>query len=228
MPPVIPGPHADVLPALDFDFAEWGTNLGVFTLANPTFVILPTPAAVAASALAFDVALNIAITPGTRTTPTIAAKDAQRNVSSLIYRDVVRQLVAQFRAGIRTALALNAAGVRVPDLVPTPIAIPVTFPMVAVQSASPGQQILRASDSATPDKRAKPYGVIGLQLVRGTGPSVPVDGTGLPFVGLFTRQPMVVSSPPALIGVAVHYVGRWVTMTGKTGPWSSVVSFVGT
>ena len=228
MPVIIPGPNSDVLPAIDLDYDIWGTNLGVWMIANPAIVTAPTPAAVAALAASYNAALMLATDPATRTTPSVADKNNERVLSAPSYRDVVRQLVAQYRSGVITGMQLNDAGVRVPDLIPTVIPAPGTVPLLSVISATSGSLQMRASDSATPDSRAKPYGYVGLEIVRIVTPTPPANGDGGVSVGLFTRQPMFVASPPANIGLMCHYFARWYNARGLFGGWSLVASFVGT
>ena len=222
---IIPGPHSEVFPVLDADFAIWGTNLGAVLIANPLWVLAPTPAAVAAAAAAFDAALVAASDPGTRSTLTVATKNAEKAAAAFLYRDCVRQLSAQFRSGVLTAAEINSAGVRTPDLIPTPIGPPGTLPLLSIVSMVSGLIQMRGADSTTPTLRAKPYGYAGLAIFRVDGP---VTGSSVyNFVGNFTRQPMSVPVPPAVSGQMTTYFGRWYNHKGELGPLSLGVATVG-
>ena len=86
--------------------------------------------------------------------------------------DIVRPYAQQIRAnrGISNA-DKTALGLNVPDGTPTPVPAPSTSPILAVIGATPGEHTIRFADSATPDKRGKPFGAIGLQLFVAVGPA---------------------------------------------------------
>jgi hypothetical protein len=69
-------------------------------------------------------------------------------------------------------------------------------------------------------KRAKPEGVIQLELRRTVETGANPDPGAAGPVGVFTKQPVMVEQDPADAGKTATYFGRWVTRTGLTGPWS--------
>lgn len=230
MPPLIPGPQADVLPTTDEAFGSFCTVFAAEYVANPFDLdaVFP-PAAITSSASAFNLALANASDPSTRTAVTVALKNDARAATSALIRPVIRGLVSLYRAGSVTGSQLEAFGIRIPDITPSRIEAPATVPVLGVIASVPGTTRLRLYDSGLgADTRKKPYGVVGCEIYRGYGPSMPGNGEGLGFVAVATRTPYTITNEVAQQGETMYLFGRWINTRGERGPWSLGVSVIST
>lgn len=203
---------------------DWAVNFSTLITATPTAYGLTAGNATTISTAvnAFSAAYTLATDPSTRTIVTTAAMRTQRTAMTA----VVRQFAAIIRANPSiTAEQLAELGLTVPDVEPSPIPAPATFPLLDVLNATPGRHELRFADSASPDSRAKPDGAIGLQLFRSIGTSEADSPEGATLVGQFTVNPLRIDNSPADTGKVATYFGRWITQRGLVGPWSNGTSF---
>ena len=83
---------------------------------------------------------------------------------------------------------------------------------------------IRFYDEATPNKRAKPEGVMGCEIWVKIGDLIPTDGLQCQFLGLDTASPYVVEYEGKNAGLKSHYMLRWITTRGYKGHWSEIVS----
>lgn len=215
------------LPNKDADFANWILNFSTLITAAPATYGLAAPDAViiADQNNAFSAALTLATDPGTRTAPTIAAKDAARVIAEATVRPYA------------TAISRNPAvdpgdkadvGVTIPDPSRTPIAAPVSAPVLSTRSASIGSTVVDYRDSVDPTPRAKPFGVIGCQLFAAFGTVPAISPTSLEFAGQFTKSPMTVNTA-GHSGKLLSMAARWITRAGpggasQLGPFGAIVS----
>lgn len=214
-------PH--YLPARDADLDVWALNFSTLITAAPA-----TYGLVAADATAISNAFNswhaaflAATNPSTRTQGTVATKNIQK--ANLL--TVVRGYAATIRANraVTDANKMNL-GLHVRDTQPTPIPPPVTRPVLAIARLEQGAMQLRATDEATPNRRARPVGSAGMLLFRaiGTAPvNDPGDATFLTFVG---KTEAMSTFAPADNGKVATYFARWTNSKGEVGPWSQGVS----
>ena len=203
---------------------DWAVNFSTLITASPTTYGLTAGNAttIATSVNAFVAAYTLATDPGTRTRVTVAAMHVQRAAMTT----VIRQYAAIIRANPGLPAEQCAElGLTVPDLLPSPIPAPATFPLVDVINATPGRHELRYSDSANPDSRSKPAGAIGMQLFRIVGEEAVESPDAALLVGQFTTNPVRVDNNPADTGKVATYFARWITQRGLVGPWSNGTSF---
>jgi hypothetical protein len=185
-----------------------------------------------------DAAFNLALTPATRTSGTILAKDQARDRAVATFRVYAMRIKQNPAIDSDTKIHL---GTHVDASRTTRVATPVSYPMLIVTGAAPFQHEIRYHDSSIGSRRAKPPGANALELwAQFAGPGIDGDAeasftmaarrhgqrdatciAGARFLGTFTKQPFTVSYPnrPDLIGAAAAYYGRWVTRTGLVGPW---------
>jgi hypothetical protein len=78
-------------------------------------------------------------------------------------------------------------------------------------------------DAATPDKRAKPAGMLGAEIWSKVGGTAPVTDSDFTMVALDTATPYVVNYPMEDAGKTVWYRLRWVTKSGEKGGWGETV-----
>lgn len=216
------------IPAKDADFSNWLLNFSTLLTASPTTygLVAGDATIVAAQNTAFQAAFTAATDPSTRTPVTIAAKDAARVLAEATVRPYAVQIS---RDPAVDPADKTAIGVTVPDPSRTPVPAPITTPNAVLRNASPGLATLDYRDSGTPTSKAKPYGVIGVQLwaVFGTTPAVSPDQ--LEFVGQFGKSPIFLDTT-GQAGKVCSFATRYVTRSGSAGqanvgPWSTVQSF---
>jgi hypothetical protein len=215
---------ASYIPTKDADLANWEDNFSTLITANPTnYGLLAGDAvAIAAAVLLFTNAFTVATNPTTRTSATIATKDAQKAASTVTCR-YFAQLIRN-NNGVSDALKIGL-GLNLPDPTPSPIPPPATSPIITIVAATPLQLTLRYADQNTPDSRRKPDGVTALELFVAPSATVIVDPATLPFNGLVTRQPYPVNFVSGDVGKTAYIAGRWVNRKGQVGPWSNVATF---
>lgn len=119
----------------------------------------------------------------------------------------------------------TALGLTLVDQTKTPIAPPVSAPLLNVIGATPGVHTLRFADSNTPDRRGKPAGTIGLQLFVAVATGSVNDPAVAPFKAFVTRQPYGVVFDASSSGKLATYFARWQNAKGEAGPWSNPTTF---
>jgi hypothetical protein len=211
------------IPATDWAFKSWLQNFSSLISASPGKYGLSAADAtiIADHYTAFADAFDTVQAPTTRNATTIGQKDAQRAAAVASVRVYARTIKANQGVDNEDKLAL---GIHVDDPTPTPIPQPTTAPLLTIVAAFSGQHEIRYADETTPTSRAKPHGVIQLELRRTVETGANPDPDAALPVGLFTKQPVVVAQDPVDAGMTATYFGRWVTRTGLTGPWSLPVA----
>lgn len=130
----------------------------------------------------------------------------------------MRLLVRRLQASPQVSDAERAAlGITVAQE-PGPIGPPVTAPLTAVECGSRLQHTLRFVDELTPTRKAKPAGVLGLEVRRKVGVTPPANESELSFVAVATNAPFVANDVAADGGKTAYYWLRWVSPTGERGP----------
>lgn len=220
--------QAPYIPAKDADFDSWLTNFSALITAAPAdFGLIAADAVIIAAAqTAFNAAFVTAITPETRTSPAIAAKDAARASADATVRPYAIQI--KLNAAVTDENKV-AVGVNLPVTSRTPVPPPATAPVLALVEAQPGQHVLGYKDSTTPTSKAKPAGVTGIEIVRviGVAPAVdPDQGTPL---AIATKSPQRLTTSVGDVGKIATYFARWTTRSGpagvaQRGPWSAALS----
>jgi hypothetical protein len=221
---------ADYLPKTEKDLRDWALSFSGLITANPsTYGLMASDAAAIANVVnAFDAALTRATDRNTKTQGAVAAKDSAKAAMVAVLRRYAQ--VIKMNAGV-TNEEKTDLGLTIDDTQPSPIPAPSTQPICSIIGATPMQHTLRFADAATPTKRAKPEGVLGLELYYYIGDNPPVSpdapqpaGGTTKFYGLATRPLLAVNLNPADKGKTATYYCRWITRTGLVGPWSTPVS----
>ncbi len=169
----------------------------------------------------FSKKMAVVSNPATKTKAAVQAKE----VSRLQLLCTVRPLLQYIKdnAGVADEDKV-ALGINIGDLKPTPVPPPSSAPLLSVIAATTRQHTLRYSDSTTPDKRAKPVGVSGIEIYCQIGDTPSLDPDNAKFLGVSTRQPYVVDFAAGDIGKTAHYWARWINAKGQPGPWSPMAS----
>ena len=220
--------QAPYIPAKNADFLAWLNNFSALLTTAPTTYGLTAPDAVtvATQQLAFANAFAVADAPGTRTSASIAARDAARALAEAIVRPyaIAISLNAAVTNGDKVAI-----GVIVRIFPPTPIPAPTTNPALILVAATPLQHELQFRDSATPLLKAKPFGVAALELVASIGIVAATDPAQCAPVASYTKTPFRVSFQSGDRGKLCTYFARWRNASGPggvaaVGPWSPPVT----
>lgn len=211
------------IPTREADMDNWINNFKTLIAANPTNYGLAAGDAtsITTAYTNWHAAYLAAINPSTRTKPTVDAKNAQK----AIVLGVVRSYAQTIQANHAVSDALKMGiGLHVRDVTPTPVPAPSTKPVLSIALTDQGYMNLTAADEATPSKRARPTGSVGMLLYRAVAADSvndPAQATFLTFVG----KPAATSNfTSADRGKVATYFARWTNARGEVGPWSNAVS----
>lgn len=213
----------DYLPTTDQDLDAWAINFADLITASPGTYALEAADATALNPIvdAFTAALAIATNPATRTTPTIAAKDAAKATMKTQLRSLANRVQAADSVSNEDKAAL---GLTIRDTSPAPVPVPTTFPLLQLIKATTLNHELRYADSDTPDSLRKPSGAAGMELRVQVSTVVITDPATITYRGFETRNPVQVGFDGADIGKQAYYSARWLTARGEPGPWSAIQS----
>lgn len=213
------------VPARDAALDVFAANFSTLITANPATYGLAAGDATIIAGLntTWHAAFLAAKSPSTRTPQSVQAKNiARANLLATVraYAQTIANNAAVTSAN-KIALGLNPR-----TNGPQPIAAPTTNPNLTIQQASTLTHVIRYRDSAAaPSVKSKPTGAIAMQLYCTPSATPITDATLLTYKGQVTKSPFQVSFNSADAGKQAYYAARWVTRTGKVGPWSSITNF---
>lgn len=215
---------APYIPNRDGDLALWSDNFSTLITASPGTYGLVAGDAVSIATVnsTFQSALTAATGMGTRGPATVAAKNVAK-VNLLATVRPYAQLISR-NSGVAVEDKV-AVGVNPRTAVPSPIPEPTQSPILAIIAATPLQHTLRFSPQDSPDSRGKPFGAIQMQVYAKASATPIVDQGALTFYGLATKNPYPINWDVADVGKQGYVAARFVTRTGKVGPWSTIASF---
>ena len=213
----------DYIPPADAAFDTWAVNFVNYVLANTAALGL----------VAGDIAaLGMAHSAWRTAYPAHTAAQAAAQAARQTKDDARATLETAIRSLTRTLQASSsvddterqAMGITVVDTVATAAAVPVSRPVVTVDTSQRLRHVIAFVDEATPTKKAKPAGVMGAELWVKIGDPAPVDPDELTFLSLDTRTPYTADYTGADAKKTAHYMLRWVNTKGEKGPWSETAS----
>jgi hypothetical protein len=145
---------------------------------------------------------------------------------------LIESLIESIRALVRTLQAnplltdANRAGlgITIPDTTLTPAPVPTTHPIAQIDVSQPLRHTGTVRDESTPNRRAKPKGVHGVEVRYQIGGAEPTDPNQMLTLGTFPNSTFVKDFPLADAGKLVYYYMRWINRRGQAGPWSELVS----
>jgi hypothetical protein len=210
------------IPTTDALLDTFTQNFSSLITANPALygLVAGDAVTIAGVVATFHTDYLAATNVSTRGPLTIANKDTARTIMLLTIRPYSQTIAnnAGVTVGNKVALGLNPR-----TNPPTPVAAPTTAPALTLAGAIPLQHLLRFRDAmALPSVKAKPAGVIQMQLFAAVSPTVISDPTVLPQIMVVTKSPFVVDWPSSAVGKIAYYAAKWVTRTGLTGPYSAI------
>jgi hypothetical protein len=118
-------------------------------------------------------------------------------------------------------------GITVRDTSPTPAPAPSSRPLALVESGQRLTHQLRLVDESTPTRRARPKGVQRAEVfvaLTPPGSPAPANPSDYRYIGSVTRGETTLSFESDKGGMQAHYLSRWVSTSGATGPWSETAS----
>lgn len=166
----------------------------------------------------FKAAFAIAASPGTRTHPTITAKqDARSIIQNLISKHAA---FIKINDGITDGDKLSI-GVPPRNISRKRRRCPVGAPLLDYVGSTPGVDYLKYHSADTPDSPAKPYGAARLELwVAWSGPGEPAPGASeAKPIGSFTKSKMIVPQDreKLAMGLRPTYYARWAGSNDNKG-----------
>lgn len=218
------------IPATDSGLITWGDNFAALLTADPT-----SYGEDAASALvvqnafdAYQAAYDLANDPSTRTPATVADKDSERVNFETAARPVALRINA--RSSV-TNTQRSALGITIRKTTKTPVPPPSTAPALTLRSQIPGVANVQIRDETTPTSKAKPLGVIGVDLHVFVGDTPPASYEDYPLAKTTGKTPNTLDFTGAQSGMTANVVARWTTRSGpggvaQKGPWSVPMTFV--
>ncbi len=213
------------LPARDADLLGWAQAFSAQVTATPTAfgLVAGQATTLAGFVSAYQSALAVATNEATRTKSTVAAKDVAK--ANLLFN--IRLLVAIVQAYPSiTDAQVAALGLTVRSTTRSPVAPPATFPLLTVIGIQQRTARLAIADELSPDTRARPANVVGMELYYQVGGVAPVGTASMVYGGLLTRTPTSIELPEAATGLTVYMRGRWINNKGERGPSSPLVSAI--
>jgi hypothetical protein len=107
-----------------------------------------------------------------------------------------------------------------------PTGKPETTVVMRVVTGLVRQLVVYFTDSATPDKRGKPYGVHNVEILCAVLPSPPKDIDELVRPASSTKSPLTLTFREEDRGKTVYLAGRWKGSREQEGPWSGIISAI--
>lgn len=118
-------------------------------------------------------------------------------------------------------------GITVRDAAGRRAVAPTSRPLLIVSAAARLTHELRLVDEDSPTRRARPRGAERAELfvaLTPAGAAPPADLGAFRYVQSVSDGSAVLSFEAAQGGLQAHYLARWVTRGGATGPWSDTAS----
>ncbi len=208
---------ADYLPGPDADYQAWVTNFVTYANANLAALGLVagdmTPVTTAQTTFNTGFTAHIAAKAAA-----VAAREAKTDARTAL-TGTIRPLVRRLQASSVVSDAEKASlGITVAQS-GSPIGPPTTAPLTSIMCGARLQHSVHFVDEMTPTRRAKPAGVLGVEVWNHVGLTPPTDESQLRFVGVDTAAPFVVNYDAIDGGKTAYYWLRWVNPTGERGPW---------
>jgi hypothetical protein len=209
---------ADYIPGPDASFQAWQSNF--VTYANANLVALGLVAADMAPITAAQTGWTTAFPAHVAAVNAAKAAKQTKDEARAAYVAAIRPLVRRLQASAVVSDAEKASlGITVANA-PSPIGPPTTAPQISIECGMRLQQTLRFVDSATPTRKAKPAGALGVEIWNKVGTTPPTGENDLRFVAVDTNAPYVMNFDSADGGKTNYVWMRWVSPTGERGPWS--------
>jgi hypothetical protein len=205
------------LPTTDAGLLNWGQNFSDLVVATPADFGLTVPQATGFQELfnLYQAAYSIAITPSTRTSSAIAAKNAARTK----LKDDARLLVSIIQ-GQKTVTDQQKIdlGITVRDTEPTPVPPPVDPPEMDIMKVT-GRTVQIRLHNDNVLQRKKPVGVKGAAVFSWVGDTPPDNLDDWRFEGNTTKTLIDIDFPMTVpAGSKVWLTAFWFNTKAQSGP----------
>ena len=212
------------IPTRDADFNIWQETIVQAAIENSTEWMLDSnwlDKQLKPARVAWNDAWEAYKIPGTRTKLITATKKEKRAE----YEKLLIVLAANIRVNTRlTDDDRRAAGIPIRDSKPTPSPVPVTYPVVSVDTSTMRRLIVRYRDSGT-ETKAKPKGVHGAEIKWIISDERPMVEE-LINSAFDTRTPYTIDFEDSQRGKRVWICLRWENTRGEKGPWGPMVNAI--
>ena len=156
--------------------------------------------------------------PATRTPLINAAKKEKR----AIYEKLLKVIVANLKVNTRlTDDDRRALGINIRDTKPTPMPVPMTYPIVVIDTSTMRRLSISFRDSES-RAAAKPKGVHGAEIRWAIIDDVKPTVEDLINSDFDTRSPHMLEFTEVQRGKSVWICLRWENTRGEKGPWGDI------
>lgn len=169
----------------------------------------------------YQEALFVATSEFTRNEGTVNAKDTKKNAAVALCRQYAIQI--KYNNGITDEQKIYI-GVRPVNNSREAVYCPQSSPLINITANTPGAQTLKFADALDTENRGKPFGAAALQLYLYIGDAATMNEDDAQFLGLYTKNPIVVAFQPEDDGKMATFFARWSGKRGDTGQFSLPVS----
>lgn len=215
----------DYIPSPDADFNNWFINT-FLPYVNTNFAALGLTMAQNTAlqnlGTQWTADYNAHLNAQSSANAAAAAKDTTRGLAE----DTLRPNVRTIQANTAVTNEQRAAmGITIPDTIKTPSPVPATRPGGTVDNRQRLMHITHYFDETTPNSKARPEGVRGIEFWLKIGGPPPVGPNEVAYAGSDTRSPFSWIFDAADAGKMAHWMMRWINTRGEPGPWSETLSF---
>lgn len=166
----------------------------------------------------------LATRPGTRTKPTIRAKNDARVRVLGVFRQAINIIRADVSIGWDRRKELGIVTEQRARLSATPA--PIVPPTLKIKSAATGGHTIRYSETQHQTRRGKPKRATHLVLLCHIGDRAVMDPKAARYRGAYSRQPIRIEFEPDEVGRVATYFGAWLMPSGEQSPWSLPVTMI--
>jgi hypothetical protein len=212
-------------PSTEADVGPWARNFVLVLTANAACWGIADTLVTALGALvtAFEAAYAKHVLPDSGKVSTeqknLALKALKKGVQDMVNGHINHNTAVT--ADDRVALGLY---VYKPNKSPVPT--PVTTVVLRIVAGLVRELLVYITDSATPESRKKPYGVVAVELVCGVLDSPPAGVEDLLRTITASKSPVRLTFREEDRGKTVYLAGRWKTARQQAGPWSGIISAI--
>src|SRR5688572_1312662 len=164
--------------------------------------------------------LAAAVEPSTRTRVSVAAKQMSRRTLMATMRNLYKKVIAANLADDK----LEALGLPLRDVQPTPIPAPAMKPTINIVSRDENTVRVKFTDPTDPNRRGRPPGVDGVAIFSFIGDEAPTTEAGWKFEGNTTRMKIDVVFPASVTpGSKVWLTAFFFNPRAMSGPAATPV-----
>jgi hypothetical protein len=218
-------PDSDFLPRKEAKFYAWVATFFSYLVVNLQRFGIAEDVILPLQSLRDDFVAKYAaaLAPATRTKAAVLAKNNAMSALKAALRAFIREFLTFNH--LVTDVDRDNLGLPIHKTTHTPISVPVTYPVITVDSSV--IRVLRIFfRDVEGSGRAKPFGVHGPELKWGFSETPVINPDELPNSTFSTRSPFRLQVRGEDRGRTVWFCMRWENTKGEKGPWSEIVSAI--